>query len=250
VPTPSTPGGAGTVRPADLRGGVVAGILREALAELGTGPLRVVDAGGGTGGVAVPLAADGHSVTVVDPSPDSLAALERRAAEAGVGGRVRALQGDLDDLGRLVPEGADVVLCHRVLEHLDDPAFALHAVTRVLRDGGLASLLTANRLALVLQRALAGRFDEATSLLQPGPRPGPLSTEELLELVVAAGLDPLRVSGIRVVSGLVPGALLGPDPGTAGALLRLERAAGEHDTLRRVAAEVHVLARRPGPAAG
>ena len=43
----------------------------------------VVDIGGGTGGSAVRLAAAGHRVTVVDPSPDALAALARRAREAG-----------------------------------------------------------------------------------------------------------------------------------------------------------------------
>ena len=62
--------------------------------------LDIVDAGGGTGGFAVPLADLGHAVTVVDSSPDSLAALERRAAEAGV--EVRALQGDAADLGELL----------------------------------------------------------------------------------------------------------------------------------------------------
>ena len=45
---------------------------------------RIVDVGGGTGGLAVQLAELGHRVTVVDPSPDALAALERRAREAGV----------------------------------------------------------------------------------------------------------------------------------------------------------------------
>ena len=38
-------------------------------------PLEVLDLGGGTGGVAVPLGEAGHHVTVVDPSPDALAAL-------------------------------------------------------------------------------------------------------------------------------------------------------------------------------
>jgi SAM-dependent methyltransferase len=47
---------------------------------------RVVDIGGGTGGFAVRLAREGHAVTVVDPSPDALAALARRADEAGVAG--------------------------------------------------------------------------------------------------------------------------------------------------------------------
>ena len=40
-----------------------------------SGPLDVLDVGGGTGGDAVRLAALGHRVTVVDPSPDALASL-------------------------------------------------------------------------------------------------------------------------------------------------------------------------------
>ena len=66
------------------RRSVVWDVLREVLAaraaQTGRDRLDVIDAGGGTGGFAVPLAALGHSVTVVDPSPDSLAAAQRRAA--------------------------------------------------------------------------------------------------------------------------------------------------------------------------
>ena len=55
-------------------------------------PLEVVDLGGGTGGLAVRVAELGHHVVVVDPSPDALASLERRAADAGwsTAGRSRA----------------------------------------------------------------------------------------------------------------------------------------------------------------
>src|SRR4051812_49931339 len=67
--------------------GVVWEILREVLDESakasGRAVLDVLDAGGGTGGLAVPLAELGHHVTVVDSSPDALAGLERRAPEAG-----------------------------------------------------------------------------------------------------------------------------------------------------------------------
>src|SRR4051812_6793989 len=73
-----------------VRTAVVWEVLRDALSTLSSGAvgpasstLSVLDAGGGTGGFAVPLAELGHRVTVVDPSPDSLAALERRAAESG-----------------------------------------------------------------------------------------------------------------------------------------------------------------------
>ena len=72
-------------------------------ADLGR-PLRVLDLGGGTGGQAgVRLARDGHRVTVVDPSPDALAALSRRADEAGVADRLRGVQGDAENLADLLP---------------------------------------------------------------------------------------------------------------------------------------------------
>lgn len=234
-------------RATDLRTAVVTEALRAAMAELGDGPLRVVDAGGGTGGVAVPLALDGHDVTVVDPSPDSLAALERRAAEAAVGERVHAVQGDLGDLARLVPPGAaDVVLCHRVLDVVEDREAALAAVAVALRPGGLASIVVANRLALVLQRSLAGRFADAAALLEPVPPPGPVDATELGRAVEQAGLELHSITGARVVTDLVPGALLDGDPHAAEALLRLERAASTHPELLRVATHLHALARRAG----
>lgn len=75
----------------------VSDLVTQRQQELGR-PLRVLDLGGGTGGLAVPLALAGHEVIVVDPSPDALAALRRRAAEAGVGETLRSAQGDADDL--------------------------------------------------------------------------------------------------------------------------------------------------------
>ena len=94
-------------------------------------PLRVLDVGGGSGMFAVPLARLGHDVTVVDPSADALATLRRRAETAGVGERVRGVQGDGDllheVLGRTAdgPTGFDLALCHSVLEVVDDPAVTL-----------------------------------------------------------------------------------------------------------------------------
>ncbi|HEY5246819.1 MAG TPA: methyltransferase domain-containing protein, partial [Dermatophilaceae bacterium] len=85
--------------------------------------LRVVDLGGGTGGMAVPLAQLGHHVTVIDPSLDALASLYRRAGDSGVAERVLAVQGDAANLLEVHPEtDADLVCCHGALEFVDDPA--------------------------------------------------------------------------------------------------------------------------------
>jgi SAM-dependent methyltransferase len=237
------------------RTAVVWEALRAALAErvaaTGRARLDIVDAGGGTGGFAVPLAELGHAVTVVDPSPDSLAALERRAAEAGV--RVRALQGDAADLGELLPTGAaDLVLCHSVLEYVDDPAGALSAVAGLLRPGGAISVLAANPVATAIHRSLAGRFEEATQVLADpsgrwgdrDPTPRRFTAETLAALLGTAGFAPGQVLGVRVFADLVPSRLLDGEPGAAQALAALEQAAASHPVLRDIATQLHVLAHR------
>ena len=243
--------------PASVRTAVVWDVLRAALAEqtqtCGREQLDVLDAGGGTGGFAVPLAELGHAVTVVDPSPDALAALERRAAESGVTERVRALQGDAGGLLDVVlPESADVVLCHGALEYVDDPAGAIATFSRCLRPGGVLSVLARNRNAVVLSRALAGHFVQARAALndpdgrwgQADPVPRRFTLAQIVALLSGAGLAVGAVHGIRVFSDLVPGALVELEPGARDALLALEADAAEHPALRDLATQLHVLASR------
>jgi S-adenosylmethionine-dependent methyltransferase len=245
---------AGPAGPAgSARTAVVWEVLSAVLAEAdpsGAG-LDVLDAGGGTGGFAVPLAESGHRVVVVDPSPDSLAALQRRAAERGLEERVVGIQGDVAELPTLVPAGsADLLLCHSVLEVVDDPAEALVSLAGVLRRGGRLSLLVANRAAAVLARALAGHPDEAArALSDPAGRWGPadgvarrFTPDGLCELVRAAGLAVEQVHGVRVVADLVPSSVLDTEPGAAAALLALERALSDRVPFRDVATQLHVLA--------
>lgn len=226
--------------------------MRDALDPLLVDPgMSVVDVGGGTGGHAVRLAALGHRVTVVDPSPDALASLHRRAEEAGVVDRVAGLQGDLRDLGSLVPAGSvDLLLCHGVLEIVDDPAAALSALGAALRPGGHLSLLVAQRYAAVLARAMAGQFVAARELLEApaamvaGRTGRRFARGELEDLLAAAALEVVSVHGVRVVTDLVPGALVDAEPGSSAALVELERAAAQLPDLLPLASQLHLLARR------
>lgn len=237
-----------------VRTALVAEALRVALAGAGsTGALDIVDIGGGTGGFAVPLAADGHRITVIDPSPDALASLERRAREEGVQDRVRGVQGDTTELAAVAGEGsADAVLCHGVLEVVDDPAQAVRAMTALLRPGGIFSLLVAQRNAVVLARALAGHLTEAhEALLDPDGRwgrsdPMPRRFDEtgVSDLLDKAGLAVHTVHGVRTFSDLVPAAFVDSEPGAAEALGELERAASQHPAFRAIATQLHVIATR------
>ena len=266
----------------DARTAVIREVLRAVVtglvAETGRSRLDIVDAGGGTGGSAVPLAGQGHTVTVIDPSPDSLAAAQRRAAEMSV--QLRAVQGDVGDLAAVVGEqGADLVLCHSVLEYVDSPAAAMTTVAGVLRPGGAVSVLAASAVAAVIHRALAGRFDEARRLRRPAarrPRPGGragagsggpsgswpggrpgagpggrsgagprrFTLAEVTGLIEEAGLRPGAAHGIRVFTDLVPGSFADVDPGAADALLALEQAASTHPAFHDFAAQFHVLGYR------
>ncbi len=237
-----------------VRGAVVWQVLTEALAGL-DGPVHVLDAGGGTGGLAVPLALLGHRVTVVDPSLDSLAALERRAAEEAAGQRIAltAVQGDLDTLLDVVEPGSvDVALCHSVLEVVEDPASGIAAVAATLGPAGLASVLVANRSAAVLSRALSGHFAEAAAAMDdPDGRWGVTDAarrrfgrDQLVDLVTAAGLTPIEVHGVRVFTDLVPGALVDADAAAFESLVALEVAASRRPPYADLATQLHVLARR------
>ncbi|WP_308209085.1 methyltransferase domain-containing protein [Actinoallomurus purpureus] len=242
-------------RSRSMRTAVVWEILRDVLDETakesGRDRLDVLDAGGGTGGFAVPLAELGHRVTVVDASPDALAGLERRAAEAGV--TVRAVQGDADGLLDVVgPDSADLVICHSVLEYVDDPATALAAVARTVRPGGAVSVLAANQVAAVLHRALAGHFEDARRVLSSAqghwgdrdPVPRRFTSGMLAELIEAAGLRAGPVHGVRVFSDLVPSGIIDGERGAADELVALERAVSMHPVLKDVATQLHALAYR------
>lgn len=243
-------GGCGSGEALSARTAVVWSVLYDELAGSGSA-LSIVDVGGGTGGFAVPLAGLGHLVTVVDPSPDALATLDRRARTAEVAGRIRAIQGDTDTLLDLVaPGSADLVLCHSLLEVVDDPERTLRLVAAVLRAGGCLSVLVANRAAAVLSRALGGHFADAErALADPDGRWGDsdggsrrFDPAAVVALVETAGLAVEQLHGVRVVADLVPGAVAD----SAGeSLVGLELALAAVAPYRDIATQVHLLARKP-----
>ncbi|MBO9520327.1 MAG: methyltransferase domain-containing protein [Nocardioidaceae bacterium] len=237
-------------RPLERRASIRTAVVWEAVSALldGAEGQRVLDIGGGTGGFAVRVAELGHRVTVVDPSPDALAALDRRARERQVENRIVGQQGDLAGLDELVEEGSvDLVLCHEVLGLVDDAEAALATIGRVLRPGGRLSLLVSQRHAAVLARAMAGHFTQARDLLD-GPVDGAgagerrFTAEELEELLAATGFTVSDVHGIRVFADLVPSTLLDLEPGAIGGLIDLERAVAGRPEYRTTAAQLHVLA--------
>jgi SAM-dependent methyltransferase len=228
------------------RRGVVWQVLADALSSVASGGVgRVLDCGGGSGTYAVPLADLGAEVTVVDISADALATLERRADEAGVGERVRAVQGDVEALPDAIGDARyDLVLAHGVLEEIDDVSAAFAAIAATVRPGGLLSILVGNPVAAVLGRALAGDPAAALAELRALDGFGRLGVDGVRELCRQAGLVLESRHGVGVFSEIVPGTALDA-PGGREALDQLEAESSVRAPFVDIASRVHLLARRP-----
>lgn len=214
--------------------------------------IDILDLGGGTGSDAVRLAQAGHRVTVVDPSPDALASLHRRSVEEGVAEAVAGIQGDTADLAEHVDAGSvDLVLCHGLLEYVDDPGQALAAVAKVLRQGGHVSVVVASRHAAMFARALAGDFAKAESLFTTsaaewdiradGPRRFVL--REVHDLLAEQGLTVVDTNALRVFADLVPSAIVDTEPGARAQLFALEQLVKKSPEFAALSAGLQSIAR-------
>ena len=230
--------------------GQIGELLAEVLADLRArrpgAPVEVLDCAGGSGSLAVPLAVDGATVTVVDTSVNALATLARRAAEAGVPDRVRAVQGELENLDSHVgAAGYDLVMLHDVLTLVEDPRGLVDAAARAARLDGLVSIRTANAAAAVYARAAAADAAGAEAALE-SVRGGESVAARVTAWASEAGLKVERVSGLGAISGwvgLADGSWAHPP---REALAALDRAAAELPPVRDVAPALHVRARRGG----
>jgi SAM-dependent methyltransferase len=229
------------------RQGPVWQLLAGALASLGADGVtpHVLDCGGGSGTYAVPLARRGAEVTVVDVSVDALATLGRRAEEAGVGPRVRGVQGDVESLADVVDDARfDLVLAHGILEEVDHVAAAFDAITATVRPGGLLSILVSNPVAVVIGRALAGDLGAALAELRALAGPERLGAGGVEDLCRSRGLLVESRAGVGVFTEFVPGSAIDA-PGAREVLDQLEAEAGARVPFVDLASRVHVLARRP-----
>lgn len=210
-------------------------LIDEQITEHAAGPLTVVDLGGGAGANAVHFAEHGHTVTVIDPSPDQLANTQRRARERDVTARITTLQGDTGTLTDLVPHhSVDLVLCHLVFGDVTDRPATLANIADVLRPGGLTSLLVRQPYQRVMRQAMDGDIAAANALLDDNRWIG---RRELSGLLADAGFTILAEHGVGAIADMVRADVPAAD------LLELERrVAGRREWLD-AASALHVLAR-------
>jgi ubiquinone/menaquinone biosynthesis C-methylase UbiE len=122
-------------------------------------PATVLDIGGGAGAYAIPLAAQGYDVHLIDPVPLHLDQARVAAARAGV--RLGSLVlGDARSLER-EDQSADAILLLGPLYHLterSDRVRALGESFRVLKSGGIVFAAGISRFASLIDGMSKGFF--------------------------------------------------------------------------------------------
>jgi S-adenosylmethionine-dependent methyltransferase len=178
-------------------------------------PLRALDVGCGTGATAIRLARLGMRVTLLDSSPAMLDIAKRRVDEAGVTEKVVLQPGDATQLTNLFHAASfDLILCHNVLENLDDPDAVLCGAARGLRDASaILSVLVRNRAGEVFKAAIEqGDLAAAENNLTAdwgqeslyGNRVRLFTAEGLRAMLKKASLEVIAERGVRVLADYLP----------------------------------------------
>ena len=218
-----------------------------------TRPLRALDLGCGTGALAVRLAQLGLHVTALDASLPMLDLAKIAAHEAGVSERIAVEHGDAAQFAELSPpESFDVILCHNVLEFVDDPSAVLRSAGRALRDSSsIISILVRNHAGEVLKAALlSGDLTAAENTLISewgdealyGSKVRLFTPEGLRVMLLASSLAVTAERGVRVMSDYLPPKVSRSDEYER--IFQLERKLGRRPDFAAVARYTHCLAHR------
>ena len=119
---------------------------------------RILDFGSGEGITANYYAKD-NEVVAVEPWEEML---QNRWQDYDY----VQLQGDISAVAEMQENSFDMVFCHNVLEYIDDKEQVVKKLCRVLKPGGVLSIVKHNRAGRVMQMAvLLDDFDKAHDLL-------------------------------------------------------------------------------------
>jgi S-adenosylmethionine-dependent methyltransferase len=202
--------------------------------------------------MAVRLARLGVHVTLLDSSPEMLDLANRAAREAGVGANIALREGDATHAAKLFAGDCfDVILCHNLLEFVDDPRAVLHSASQLMRDSSILSILVRTRAGQVWKAAIqAGDLAEAGRCLTAewgceslfGGKVRLFTPDNLNAMPRPASLDATATRGVREISDYLPPAI--SFEAEYDRILELERDLGRRPEFAAAARYAQFLVRR------
>jgi len=199
---------------------------------LGERPLHILDAGGGNGPDALYFAARGHRVALLDFSTGMLADARRAAEARGLTARLTFHHADCLAIPDLFPDQTfDVVLCHNVLQYVDDADVLLRALCAPLKPRGVLSVMGMNRHSEVYRAVFRqGDLPAAYARLDARDEVTPVfgatmrlyTSDEMAQALRSLGCEVVGQYGVRCVADYLPDDGRTDDPQFYADLERLE----------------------------
>ncbi len=120
--------------------------------------LSILDFGSGEG-ITADHYAENNYVTAIEPS-------EEMIFSAWKDHEYKQIVGDVSALSRYDDHTFDFIICHNVLEYVEDKQYIVNELARVLKPNGRLSVVKHNRAGRVMQMAvLLDDFEKANALL-------------------------------------------------------------------------------------
>ncbi len=197
---------------------------------------RVLDAGGGVGRIAIPLAEKGLRVTLLDISKTALKLAKRRAKRKGVENLIEFVEGDVCEL-EFEDNTFDLVLALRdVVNYAYDRKKAAKELVRVLKPGGYLIASVSNRVFWLTKLERWGyNLEKVKSLLVTESM---LTEKELRKLFKEIRVE--KVLGSGYCSGNLPSKLLTKD------WFEIEETVGNSDELKFACEYLVLVGRKRG----
>jgi S-adenosylmethionine-dependent methyltransferase len=243
-----------------LRADLTFANVREFLpASPGNDSVRVLDVGCGTGTAAVHFAHLGCDVSLLDSSAAMLELAKQSIASLGITDKIAIKLGDVSRLTELFEtKSFDLILCHNVLEYVDDPGGVLRSVATLMRDSSaIVSVLVRNQAGEVLKLAIqTGDLVAAHETLDSewgkeslyGGKVR-LFTPPILEAMFQrASLRIIARRGVRVLSDYLPSKI--SQSAEYDRIFGLEYKLSQRPEFFGVARYLHVVAQREIPQTG
>lgn len=218
------------------------------------GPLHVLDAGGGNGFDSIFLAQQGHRVEIVDYSSEMVAEALRTATLTRTQEQVTVHQADLRDLRQLFPGVKfDLVLCHNVLQYLEDAHTLLYDLVASLKTGGIISVMSINRFSIAYRTAFPrGDLEQALDEIDAHSMQGKVfnttliaySVGEIEEMLKGEGCEIEQDYGIHCICDYWGDNELKSDPAVFQHLESLEFALTERHSYKLLARYYHIVAHK------
>ncbi|MBQ4068773.1 MAG: class I SAM-dependent methyltransferase [Lachnospiraceae bacterium] len=203
---------------------------------------RVLDFGSGHGVTANHFAKN-NQVVAVEPSEEMLLTTDMENDYIQI-------KGGVDELRRLESESFDVILCHNVLEYVDDKAEVLREFDRILKGNGIISVVKHNRAGRVMQMVvLLNDFAEAKHLLNGGNSMAKqfgeikyYEDEYLTEQL--SGYEVVKNYGIRTFWDLQQNQEIHKDSEWQDKMIEMEAMVSEMDEYRAIAFFHHLILKK------